>query len=94
MPPLVIEVLVAPEFERRYRELPAEVQRKAEKQERLFRHNPFYPSLHTEKLEPRARQVWSFRVDRKYRIIFRFIDGRTALFLTVGPHDWVYRFRW
>ena len=90
----MIEIRVTREFEKRFRELPKSVQRRAEKQEQLFRKNPFHPSLHTEKLQPKERQVWSFRVDRSYRIIFRFLDGKTALFLTVGPHDWVYRVRW
>jgi len=90
----MIGIRVTREFEKRFRDLPALVQRRAEKQERLFRENPFHPSLHTEKLRPKDREVWSLRVDRSYRIIFRFLDGKTAVFLTVGPHDWVYRVRW
>lgn len=90
----MIEVRVTREFEERFLELPEQVRRRAAKQERFFRENPFHSSLHTEKLHPKDHEVWSFRVDRKYRVIFRFIDGKTALFLTVGPHDWVYRFRW
>ena len=87
----MLEIVVTEEFEKRYKELPAAIQKKAEKQEKLFRQNPFHPSLHTEKLEPKGRQVWSFRIDRKYRIIFRFIDGNKVIFLTVGPHDWIYK---
>jgi len=89
----MIEILVTDEFERRYQDLPVSVQRRAEKQERLFRENPFHPSLHTEKLQPKNKEVWSFRIDRQYRIIFRFLDGSRALFLTVGPHSWIYRFQ-
>ena len=69
----VVEVLVTQEFERRFQELSPSVQRAAEKQERLFRENPFHPSLHTEKLHPKGREAWSLRVDRSHRIIFRFI---------------------
>jgi proteic killer suppression protein len=87
----MLEIVVTEEFEKRYKELPATIQKKAEKQEKLFRLNPFHPSLHTEKLEPKGRQVWSFRIDRKYRIIFRFIEGKKVIFLTVGPHDWIYK---
>ncbi len=89
-----MNILVTEEFQEHFRELPAAVRKRAEKQERLFRANPFHPSLHTEKLRPKNRQLWSIRIDRKYRIIFRFKDASTVLFLTVGPHDWVYRFRW
>lgn len=89
----MVEVVVSDEFERRYSRLSPALKTKAEKQERLFRSNPFHPSLHTEKLEPRGKQVWSFRIDKSYRVAFRFIAGTKVLFLTVGPHDWVYRFR-
>lgn len=89
----MIEVIVTREFEKRYRKLPGFIQKKAEKQEQLFRQNPFHPSLNTEKLEPKNRKVWSFRVDRHYRIFFRFLDGQTVLLLTIGPHDWVYKLK-
>jgi proteic killer suppression protein len=89
----MLEILITEEFERRFKELPLAVQEKAEKQEKLFRQNPFHPSLHTEKLEPKRRQVWSFHIDRRYRIIFRFMEGSRVVFLTVGPHGWIYRIR-
>ncbi len=66
----MLEIEYADEFERRYSELPVSIQKKAEKQERLFRENPFYPTLHTEKLVPKSRAYWSFRIDRQYRVIF------------------------
>jgi proteic killer suppression protein len=89
----MLEILITEEFEKRFKELPPAVQKKAEKQEKLFRQNPFHPSLHTEKLEPKRRQVWSFRIDRRHRIIFRFMEGSRVVFLTVGPHEWIYRVR-
>lgn len=87
----MIEIRVTEEFENAYSRLPLPIQKKAERQQKKFIENPFYPSLHTEKLNPKAREVWSFRIDRQYRIIFRFLDGNTVLFLTVGPHSWIYR---
>ncbi len=88
-----MRIIAAEEFERRYRKLPLAIQRKAEKQAKFFQQNPFHPSLHTEKLEPKGKQVWSFRIDQNYRIVFRFISGDTALFLSVGSHDWIYRLK-
>ena len=89
----MIEVFVTAEFQKRYQDLPKTIQRKAEKQEKIFRQNLFHPSLHTEKLEPKSKQVWSFRIDKRYRIFFRFINGNKVRFLTVGPHDWIYKLR-
>ena len=87
----MITIIATEEFQKRYRKLPAVIQKKAEKQEKIFRQNFFHPSLHTEKLNPKNREVWSFRIDKSYRILFRFLDRNTALFLTVGPHDWIYK---
>lgn len=89
----MLEIIATEEFQKRYQDLPKQIQKKAEKQENLFRQNPFYPSLHTEKLEPRSKEVWSFRIDKKYRIFFRFIDSNKVLLLTAGPHDWIYKIK-
>lgn len=89
----MLEVFVTEEFQKRYGNLPTIIQRKAEKQGKIFRQNPFHPSLRTEKLEPKGREVWSFRIDKKYRIFFRFINGNKVRFLTVGPHDWIYKIK-
>ena len=40
----------------------------------LFKENPRHPSLHTELLEPKSWGVYSFRIDRKYRVLFYIKD--------------------
>lgn len=62
------------------------LERKFEKQQRLFERNPFHPSLATELLEPRRMRIWSFRVDRRYRAIFMFRDHETVEILDVNNH--------
>ena len=52
---------------------------KFEKQKLLFEANSFHPSLHTEKLEPKSVGLYSFRIDRKYRAIFRIRDGMAEI---------------
>lgn len=88
----MIEIECTPEFDRRYKELPRAVQRKAERREKLFRQNPFHPALRTEKLKPKEKEYWSFRIDPGYRIIFRFSGTNTIIFLTCGHHSWIYRY--
>ena len=88
-----MEIIATEEFLERYSCLPKEIHRKAEKQTEIFRNNPFYPSLHTEKLIPKSKEVWSFRIDKRYRIIFRFLNKNKVIFLTVGPHDWIYKIK-
>lgn len=60
--------------------------KKFEKQKRLFEHDPFHPSLETELLEPKKLKVWSFRIDRKYRAIFIFREKDTIEIIDVNNH--------
>lgn len=46
------------------------LKKKFDKQLAIFLTNPFYPSLRTERLEPKDRKVYYFRIDRRYRAIF------------------------
>jgi len=62
------------------------LEKKFEKQKRLFERNPFHPSLKTELLEPRKMRIWSFRLDRKYRAIFIFRDKETVEIIDVNNH--------
>ena len=87
------EIFVTEEFEKQYQKLPLAIQKKAEKKEKIFCQDPFYPSLHTEKLEPRSKEVWSFRIDKEYRILFRHINPNKILFLACGHHNWIYRYK-
>ncbi len=86
-----MRVFLTDEFEKRRAELSAAVQKRAAKQKALLEVNPLHPSLHIEKLVPKHKELWSMRVDRSYRILFRFLKADAVVFLTVGPHDWVYK---
>lgn len=88
----MLTVLVTEEFKQRYLELPPFIKEKARRRENLFRSNPFHPSLHTEKLNPKQQEVWSFRIDKNYRIIFKFYNPKIVYFLTVGHHQWIYKY--
>ncbi len=47
--------------------------------------NPFYPSLHIEKLL--GTEIWSCRIDKNSRIFFSW-SNRTSIYLVdIGPHD-------
>lgn len=63
-----------------YENLSPLIKLKAERQERIFKENIFYPSLNTEKLMPKKNNLWSFRVDGTYRIVFNF-EGDSATFI-------------
>lgn len=62
------------------------IQRRAVKAEKLFRNNMLHPSLRLHKLHGRLSDFWSISVDRKFRIIFRYVEKDTILFIGVGTH--------
>jgi len=58
---------------------------KFNKQVRFFIQNPRYPSLHTERLEPKHLKIYSFRIDKKYRAIF-IITQNQAEIIDINLH--------
>lgn len=60
--------------------------KKYAKSKKLFEHDPFYPSLNTELLEPKDRLIYSFRLDKKYRALFIYIDTNTIEIITITNH--------
>ena len=81
-----MEILYLPEFLKQYRKLSKDIKIKAEKQEILFRKNPFDPKLKTHKLTGKFKDFWSFSINYQYRIIFQFATENTVWFYTVGTH--------
>ena len=79
-------------FDSLFNKLDEKIQEKASKKTGFFLLNPFHPSLRTEKLHPKKFHVWSFRIDRSYRIIFRFLDGEHVEFLFIGHHNQIYNY--
>jgi mRNA-degrading endonuclease RelE of RelBE toxin-antitoxin system len=89
-----MEIFTTEDFEKDYALLPEIIKKKAKKQEQIFKNNPFHPSLHTEKLLPKWKNVWSFRVDLNYRIIFKALGNDRVVFTAIGPHNSIYRYRY
>lgn len=62
------------------------LQQKFVKQLSLFELDPRHPSLHTEILEPKHLRLYSFRVDRKYRVIFILISIEEVEIVDINDH--------
>lgn len=73
-----------------FRKLPSDIQKRTRQKELLFCDNPFHPQIETHKLHGIFQDYWSYSVDRRHRVVFRFLGSGGALFLDVGSHD-VYR---
>lgn len=73
-------------FKRQFLSLPKTVQKKACKIEKLFKENPFYPSLRLHKLKGKLEGLWSLSLNRKYRIIFKPVEDGVILLVSIGTH--------
>ena len=69
-------------FREEFARLPAPTQRLARKNYRLWRRNPWHPSLHFKKVGA----YWSVRIDQNFRAVGR-IQGDTMYWFHVVAHD-------
>ncbi len=85
-----MKILYAEEFLKQYRKLPPEIQRHFRQQQARFKQNWRDPRLHVKKLNDHPL-VFSFRITRRYWVLFVFIESETALFSTIGHRRDIYR---
>ena len=62
------------------------LEKKFNKAKKLFENNPFHPSLNTEILEPKHLKIYSFRIDKKYRAIFIYLDNQEIEIIAITNH--------
>ena len=83
---LIKNIYYTSDFRTAYRKLPTRIQNAVDHKDKLFRINPFQPSLRTHKLRGELGGLWSFWITRDYRVLFEFVkDG--AIFYDVGTHE-------
>ena len=75
-------------YRRSYKNLDPRLRQLTDERITHFRHDPFDPSLDTHRLHGKLKKQWSFSVDRRYRILFGFLDKKKqeVVFLDVGTH--------
>jgi len=84
------KVSVTARFERSFAKLPHSVQELSEIKEGWFRLNAFDPRLKTHSLKGKLKGLWSYSINRDYRILFEFLGSTEVLYHDIGTHD-VYR---
>ena len=85
-----MRVVYAEEFTDEFRKLPKDVRELFRTQEAIFRENWRDARLHTKKLHDHPH-AFSFRITRRYRVLFVFTERDVALFATIGHRKDVYR---
>lgn len=82
-----MKIIYSSKFAKEYKRLPLKVKKAAEKKEKVFRKDPFEPSLKTHKLTGKLKEYYSFSIDYQYRIIFEFVNKDIIWFHSVGTHE-------
>lgn len=76
------------DFTDAFRKLPRDAQRLFRKQEKVFAENWLDPRLHVKRLKE-LPGIYSFRVTRRYRVLFYF-DRNDAVFFSIGHRKDIY----
>lgn len=75
-----------PAFLRMLKKLPPTLQQEAKDRIALFSQDPQHASLRGHKLKGTLRGRWSFSVNYRFRIVFRYENKHTAVLLAIGTH--------
>ena len=87
---MLVVIFYTPEFKRDYKKLSGTLQDLLKKKGQLFGQEPFHPLLRTHKLSGKLRGLWSFSLDYRCRVLFRFRGQNEVELLRVGDHS-IYR---
>jgi len=67
--------------------LPKYLKKQLVLKENIFKSAPFHQSLRTHKLQGNLHDYYAFSLNRKYRVIFGFIEKDISMFFFIGTHD-------
>lgn len=86
----MIKVYFTPSFVRQLRSMSEDIREEAFEKIDLFKNRRNHNILKVHKLKGRLAGRFSFSVNYRIRIVFRFISDSEAVLLAIGDHD-VYR---
>ncbi len=84
-----MEVLFSPSFVRKFKGMPLELREEILEKIEMFKDELLHKQLKVHKLSGRLEERYSFSVNYKIRVIFRYSSDkpRIAYLLTVGDHE-------
>lgn len=82
-----MEIQYKPSFVKRFKKLEFSLQEEAYEKIELFKNTDNHQQLKVHKLKGKLKDFYSFSVNYKYRIVFRFIAEDLVDFLDIGDHS-------
>jgi hypothetical protein len=73
------------QFRALFEPLPESAQHQANDAYRLFKTNPYHPSLHFKQIDPSDPDIYSVRVGKRYRAVGTR-EGGLIVWFWIGPH--------
>ncbi len=83
----MISVAYAPRFVRQYKKFSRSLRDEIKRRIHLFKSDSSDPRLKVHKLHGGLNGKWSFSVDYKYRIAFKYLSDNEVILLAVDDHD-------
>ncbi len=80
-----MKIITTKQFSRDYYQLSDSLKSKTKKQINFLEKNRFHPSLHSEKLEPKSENIFSFRINKKFRVSF-LIEENCIFLICITNH--------
>lgn len=77
-------------FEKQFNKLPQKLQKIAARKILIFEENPFHPGLNTHQLKGYLSLFWTFCINNKYRVMFRFLKDNEVIYYDINTHN-IYR---
>lgn len=57
----------------------------------LLKENPYHPQLHTKSLSGEFFGIYSFRMTRDFRVLFKFLSSDELILVDIGHRKDIYR---
>lgn len=87
----MIRVYYGKQFLKSVRNLDEKTQDKLARLMVLLKEAPFHPQLHTKKLSGELAGIYSFRITRDWRALFKFISPEALQLIDVGQRKDIYK---
>jgi mRNA-degrading endonuclease RelE of RelBE toxin-antitoxin system len=84
-----MSIIETEDFKKDLKDFPSDIRRLFQKQKAIFKQNWLDPRLHTKRIKE-LPGVYSFRITRRYRVLFYFRNGE-AIFFKIGHRKEIYR---
>lgn len=87
----MVRIVYSNYFERSARHIPGIQLVKLSRLLLLLQENPFDPRLHTKQLTSELSGLFSFRITRDWRVIFRFESPEEIVLIDIGHRKDIYK---